>query len=103
MKLYENIRNLRIQNKWSQAKLAELTGYTDRSSIAKIESGLVDLSQTKIEKFARVFNVSPVDLMGFESRAELESEILFLFDKLDDDKKKATIAFLTALVKENEQ
>lgn len=66
-KLYENIKKLRIEKKLSQSKLAELTGYTDRSSIAKIEKGLVDLSQSKIKAFADVFDISPSELMGFKS------------------------------------
>jgi transcriptional regulator with XRE-family HTH domain len=35
--IYKNIRRLRIQNNMSQAELADAIGYTDRSSIAKIE------------------------------------------------------------------
>ena len=43
MNLYEKIKLLRKQKKISQEKLAALTGYSDRSSIAKIEQGKVDL------------------------------------------------------------
>lgn len=66
LKLYENIKNLRKENGWSQEELAKKMGYTDRSSIAKIESGKVDLSQSKIMEFAKVFGVEPGDLMGWE-------------------------------------
>ena len=66
LKLYENIKKLRIQQNMSQAELAELAGYTDRSSIAKIEKGDVDLPQSKIHTFAQVFNISESKLMGFE-------------------------------------
>ena len=66
LKLYENIKTLRKENGWSQDELAKKMGYTDRSSIAKIESGKVDLSQSKIMEFARVFGVEPGDLMGWE-------------------------------------
>lgn len=62
--LYKNIKDLRIEKGLSQSELAKLTGYSDRSSIAKIESGLVDLSLTKIKLFAKVLNVSPGELMG---------------------------------------
>ena len=41
--LYRNIRKFRIEHKMSQDTLAKLTGYTSRSSIAKIEKGEVDL------------------------------------------------------------
>lgn len=62
--IYKNIRSLRIQNNMSQAELADAIGYTDRSSIAKIEKGEVDLSQSKIEAFASVFHVSIDYLLG---------------------------------------
>lgn len=64
--LYENIKKFRKQMKMSQEELAKRTGYTDRSSIAKIEKGMVDLSQTKIQQFADVFCVSASELMGWE-------------------------------------
>ncbi len=63
--LYENIKKLRIERKLSQEELAKKTGYKDRSSIAKIEAGEVDLSQSKIQAFADAFGVSPQYLMGY--------------------------------------
>ena len=50
----------------SQNELAKLTGYTDRSSIAKIEKGEVDLTESKIKAFADALNVRPAVLMGWE-------------------------------------
>ena len=41
--LYKNIKKLREELGMSQDELAEKAGYTSRSSIAKIEKGLVDL------------------------------------------------------------
>lgn len=69
-KLYENIKKYRLERNLSQTELAKLTGYTDRSSIAKIEKGSVDLPQSKIKMFADVFGVSPSKLMGFDSVRE---------------------------------
>lgn len=66
MELYENIRRKRKELKMTQQQLADLTGYGDRSSIAKIESGLVDLSQSKLELFAKVLHTTPGDLMGHD-------------------------------------
>lgn len=62
--LYENIRKLRTEKGISQDELARLTGYKDRSSITKIESGKVDLAQSKIILFAKVLGTTPADLMG---------------------------------------
>lgn len=62
--LYENIKKYRKQAGMTQDELAKKAGYTDRSSIAKIESGHVDLMQSKIKQFADIFGVSPSELMG---------------------------------------
>lgn len=71
--IYKNIRCLRIRKGMTQNELAELAGYTDRSSICKIEAGLVDLSLSKIRTFAKIFNVAASDLneedMGEEAGA----------------------------------
>ena len=68
--LYENIKKFRKREKMSQEELAKRTGYTDRSSIAKIERGAVDLPQSKIQQFADVFGVSASELMGWEDNNE---------------------------------
>ena len=64
-KLSERIRERRTALGLSQENLAELLGYTSRSSTAKIESGVNLLTQPKIEEFARVLKVSPAYLMGW--------------------------------------
>lgn len=64
MELYDNIKKLRKLRRMSQEELAKKTGYTDRSSIAKIESGEVDLAQSKIQLFASALGVTPNELMG---------------------------------------
>jgi len=64
MQTGEIIRTLREKQGMSQETLAARLGYKDRSSIAKIESGKVDLSQSKLEQLSAVFHVSISDLMG---------------------------------------
>ena len=76
LKLYENIRRYRMEAKMSQAELARRTGYTDRSSITKIEKGLVDLSQSKIKQFAEVLGVTPGHLMGWDEKPAEELQDL---------------------------
>ena len=66
--LYKNIKRLREQLGMSQDELAEKTGYTSRSSIAKIEKGLVDLQQSKIISFAIALGVTPSHLMGWDDQ-----------------------------------
>lgn len=64
--LYIRIKDLRLKAGLSQEELASKTGYTDRSSIAKIEKGEVDLSHGKIMAFAKALGVSPAYLMGWQ-------------------------------------
>ena len=63
METFENIKYLREKRGLSQEELASMVGYKDRSSIAKVESGLVDLSQSKIAAFADALGVTPAQLM----------------------------------------
>ena len=66
LKLYLNIKRLREERGLSQDTLAKLTGYTDRSSITKIEKGQVDLQQSKIELFAKALGTTSRELMGWD-------------------------------------
>lgn len=70
IKLYSNIKRLREEQGLSQDALARLTGYTDRSSITKIEKGLVDLQQSKIELFAKALGTSVKDLIGWDDESK---------------------------------
>ena len=70
LQLYKNIKSRRTELKMSQDTLAELTGYRDRSSIAKIEKGEVDLAESKIREFAKALKVSPQELMGWDEPDE---------------------------------
>ncbi|MCU6786377.1 helix-turn-helix domain-containing protein [Aedoeadaptatus acetigenes] len=70
--LYKNIKSLRLSKELSQEQLAAMTGYKDRTSIAKIEAGKVDLSQSKIIEFAKALGVSPSYLMGWNSSDDVD-------------------------------
>ena len=74
MTLYERIRKLRIEANMTQDDLAHAMGYKDRSMITKIESGKVDISQKKIDDFARVLHTTPAYLMGWETDEGLSWE-----------------------------
>lgn len=71
--LYENIRKRCETLGMSQNELATKTGYSDRTSISKIESGNVDLTQSRIMAFAKALNTTVSELMGWdeeESRSD---------------------------------
>lgn len=73
-KLYINIRNRRKELGMNQEALAAKMGYTNRSSIAKIENGSVDIPQSKIIQFAKVLETTPGDLMGVVEYKELSDK-----------------------------
>ena len=70
LQLYENIKTMRKAAKITQEELARRTGYTDRSSIARIEKGEVDLPQSKIKQFAEALGTTPGHLMGWDAEPE---------------------------------
>ena len=59
-----------------QVELAEKTGYNDRSAIAHIEKGRIDLPQSKIVAFAEALKTTPGALMG-ETDADARRDYLF--------------------------
>ena len=74
LELYKNIRACRKAAKLTQEELAHKTGYTDRSSIARIEKGEIDLPQSKILQFAEALGVTPGRLMGWDEKPAEELE-----------------------------
>lgn len=121
--LYINIKNRRIELGLTQTELAEKMGYADKSMIAKIEAGGVDLARSKIIAFAEVLQINPGDLLGWEEDADNEGhylnpetaqiaeelyanpEMRILFDTTrkatPDDLKKIQAMVEIMLVKEN--
>ena len=61
--IYQNIKYLREKQNMSQGELADLCGYTNRSSITRIEKGQVDLQYSKIGIFAKALGTTPIELM----------------------------------------
>ena len=64
--LYKNIKRRREELGMSQAELAKKVGYTSRSTIARIERGDFDLSQSKIMEIAKALRIPAGELMGLD-------------------------------------
>lgn len=62
---YRNIKQKRIELRMTQTELAKKVGYSDKSMIARIERGDVDIPQSKIMLFANALNMTPCSLMGW--------------------------------------
>lgn len=84
--IYKNIKQLRLEKGWSQTELAKRTGYSDKSMIAKIENGKVDLSQTKVVEFANALGTTPSELLGWDSYDDAVNEMASAITMHDEDK-----------------
>lgn len=110
------IRLLRELNDMSQEELAKKMGYKDRSSISRIEKESdKNISLDVIQKFAEVFDCSPLYLMGWDEEtfqeklekykdelpnktySDKEYEFINKYNQLNDEQKKLIDNMLTAL------
>lgn len=84
LELYKNIKRRRQQLKMTQTDLALKMGYADKSMIAKIEKGNVDLPQSKILAFANVLETTPGELMGWDYEADSTETVdnIYKLDKI---------------------
>ena len=67
----QNLRRLREARSMSQEELAKALGYTNRSSINKIEIGRSSIPTEKIQLTAQILGVSPLEL--FEGDEEVDT------------------------------
>lgn len=74
----EKIKEAREKKGLSQAELADKLGYKSRSSINKIEVGGRDIPRSQIVKIAKILNVTPAYLMGWEDEKKDEPSAVIL-------------------------
>ena len=85
----DRIRTRRKELNITQDALAQMTGYTSRSSINKIEKGLVDIPQSKITEIADALLVTPAYLMGWEDdNSPAPDQLSGNSEQLTEDEKK---------------
>lgn len=92
------IKGLREYKHLSQTQLALLVGYKDKTAIAKVEAGKVDLPQSKILAFSKALDVTPADLLDdkieeieIHSTINSSSKMLQYYNKLNElGKQEAT-------------
>ena len=68
MTVADRIKQRRVELDMTQDELAKKLGYTSRSSINKIEKNAQNLPQSKINAIAKILNVTPSYLMGWEDK-----------------------------------
>ena len=99
LKLYENIKKRRSELKMTQDELAKKCGYKDRSMIALIERGDIDLPQSKIFAVADALRTTPSALMGMDGTTEqiFLERISVYVEKLNDEGLKKAEEYLADL------
>lgn len=90
--IYVNIKNRRQELGMSQETLARKVGYTNRSTITRIEKGEIDLPIGKVIDFARALHTTPGELMGWTEDDEQhdfimpnDPELIVLIEKASSD------------------
>lgn len=72
MTIGKRIKARRQELKMSQREMAARLGYTDHTTLTRIEADKVDLPQSRIVKIAEVLGVTPGYLMGWVDVATSE-------------------------------
>lgn len=115
IELYKNIKDKRLALGMTQTELALKVGYSEKSSIARIEKGEIDLPLSKMHEFAKALNCTTSELMGWDSDVGLQQNPSYAtklgtlindknFEKLTDiylrvpdDKKSKAVSIFESL------
>lgn len=98
MKIGDRIKVRRMELGWSQRELADRME-CNHSTITRIETGKIDISQSKIMQFSKILGVSIAYLMGWEEKTENSSPP----DKLKLTEGEEKLLELFRLIPEEQQ
>ena len=87
MKVGEKIKQRRMELGWSLRELAKRMGYANQSTISRIESGAIDLPQSKVVKFADVLGTSVAYLMDWEEVQQKNDTLSDIVIRLQTDER----------------
>lgn len=96
----ERINKIRTDKHMTQDELAHAVGYKSRSTIAKIESGERDASQSMIVALAKALDTTPSVLMGWEDEKSTpivndRSAVIERINSLTDNELEAVPSLTT--------
>ena len=103
MEIGEKIKKRRLELGMSQRELARTMGYSDNSTLNRIEKGTVDVSQSKVVQFSKALNCSIAYLMDWEEDEQIataknltssEKALLELFHKVPDENKEMLLKMI---------
>jgi transcriptional regulator with XRE-family HTH domain len=112
MKIGEKIKLRRKELRWSQRDLAEKMGY-NHSTITRIETGKIDIPQSRIAQFAEVLHTDVAYLMDWREETEkptvqddeLSENIKKLVDfakSVPDDKVELVLKLMRTIVEDDQ-
>lgn len=79
--LGDRIKKIRLDNNMTQQEFAEALGYTHKSMINKLETGLTDMSFDKVIKLILEFGVNANEFLDLSDRES--SDLMFRAEKAD--------------------
>lgn len=87
------IKSKREELGLSQEELKKRTGYSNRSMIARIERGDINITSSKIEAIAKALDTTPAYLMGWEDEDARSVQIERFYHRYEElsDLKKAMV------------
>jgi len=94
------IKRRREQLNLTQDDLAKKLGYKSKTTIAKIETGVNDVSQSKLVSLAEALDTTPSYLMGWTDKNK-EEFIIEQYNSLSPNNQKALEAYLAFLVEKD--
>lgn len=71
MTLGDRVKHLREKQGMTQEELAQRLGKKSKSTVAHIETGNRDIPRSMVVELAKILNVSPCYLMGWEEEKEI--------------------------------
>lgn len=115
MTMGDRIKQRRMELGWTLREFADRMGYKNHSTVARIESGEIDIAQSKIKRFSEVLGVPVAYLMGWEEvqkkndtladivvKLRTDEEFFAVVDflySIDPEKLKAVKSMLSAFLK----
>ena len=79
--LGDRIKKIRLENNMTQQQFAEALGYTHKSMINKLETGLTDMSFDKVIKLIIEFNVNANEFLDLSNQET--DDLMFKAEKAD--------------------
>ncbi len=109
MDLGKIIKQLRIENGYTQEELGKLIG-VKKAAIHKYESGIVqNMKRTTIGKLANIFNVSPSYLLGYTDNniniektppqlSDGEQKLIELFRQVPKEQQELVLSMINGAI-----